>query len=199
MKEIALPPDVFANQGPGGKNEYFQDIKNRTNGTLKDYGSTELEKVNEMFQQGCSLISSGDTNGALEILLKVYALDPGHASACHLIGMLYDAQDDMDKAMVYLDQAVRLNPCSISFNKTLADVYFFRQGSVETAMQIYLNILNAYPEDVETLLAIGDVCMAVNKPNEGAVFFKRVLKIDNRNVSAKQRLAAINKTATSTG
>jgi tetratricopeptide (TPR) repeat protein len=199
LKEIALPPNVFANQGPGGNNEYFQDIKNRKNGAMKDYGSTELEKVNEMFQQGCSLISSGDTDGALDILLKVHELDPGHASACHLIGMLYDAQDDMDKAMVYLDQAVRLNPCSISFNKTLADAYFIRQGSVETGMQIYLNILNAYPEDVETLLAIGDVCIAVNKPNEGAVFFKRVLEIDNRNVSAKQRLAAINKTATSTG
>ena len=199
LKEIALPPNVFANQGPGGNNEYFQDIKNRKSGAMKDYGSTELEKINEMFQQGCSLISSGDTDGALDILLNVHELDPDHASACHLIGMLYDAQDDMDKAMAYLDQAVRLNPCSISFNKALAGAYFFRQGSVETAMQIYLNILNAYPEDVETLLSIGDVCMAVNKPNEGAVFFKRVLEIDSRNVSAKQRLAAINKTATSTG
>ena len=64
---------------------------------------------------------------------------------------------------------------------------------VEEALQIYVKILTICPEDIETLLITGHICVAIKKFDDAEEFYNRVLEIDPRNEGAKQNLVALKK------
>ena len=59
-------------------------------------------------------------------------------------------------------------------------------------MQIYVRILENYPEDIEALMAIGYICETVNKPDDARDFYHRVLGIEPWNLDARQKLDNLN-------
>jgi tetratricopeptide (TPR) repeat protein len=79
----------------------------------------------------------------------------------------------------------------LTFQKNLADLCWKKLGRIEDALKIYVDIMAAYPEDIETLLATGKICLSLRQPNDARVFFDRVLKIEPWNAEAHQQLRAV--------
>lgn len=125
---------------------------------------------------------------ALEKLTEVY---PDFGLAYNDLGVLYFNHKDKEKALAYYEKAAALLPDNITIQKNLANFYHYEQGRLEDAMQMYLNVLKQQPEDIETLLAIGDVCIAIEKLDEAKSFYNRVLEIEPWNSKAWQTLQAI--------
>ncbi|MGB9438932.1 MAG: glycosyltransferase [Desulfobacterales bacterium] len=55
-----------------------------------------------------------------------------------------------------------------------------------------MKILTICPEDIETLLITGHICVAIKKFDDAEEFYNRVLEIDPRNEGARQYLTALN-------
>ncbi len=71
--------------------------------------------------------------------------------------------DKKDKALVHYEKAAKLEPSNLIFQKNLAESYWIGFGRLEDAMNLYVNIIAAYPDDAEALLAIGCLCDKLEK------------------------------------
>ncbi|MBW2429336.1 MAG: glycosyltransferase, partial [Deltaproteobacteria bacterium] len=111
----------------------------------------------------------------LEMLAESY---PQFALAHNDLGVLHYQVGNKEKAHQFYEKAVELDPENMVFQKNLADFYYVEMGRAEDALRIYVKILEANPEDVETLLITGHICMALEKFQDAEVFYSRVLEIE---------------------
>lgn len=83
--------------------------------------------------------SQKEANGALEMFLAIY---PNYALVHNDLGVLYFKEGEKDKALGHYEQAARLEPESVTFQKNLADFYYVEAGRVEEAMSLYVKVLD---------------------------------------------------------
>lgn len=142
----------------------------------------------EMHAEVQRLISQGNASAArlqLEKLLKVH---PGFALAHNDLGVLCFQAGDKDRALRHYEEAARLQPENHTFQKNLADFYYIEQGRIEEALRIYVGILKARPEDIETLLATGHICVTLSRLEDAKTFYERVREIEPWNTEALRQL-----------
>ena len=82
----------------------------------------------------------------------------------------------------------------MTFKKNLADFYYFELDRIEEALEIYNTILSEKPEDLETLLVMGHICVKLDKIDDAIDFYNGILEIDSGNESAIEMLRQIRKT-----
>jgi len=150
-------------------------------------------KVRTLNQQGEDLFTKGDLEGALDVFTKALDIVPNNAVTHNNLGVLYYNLGDKEKALNHYRRAAELQPENITFQKNLADFYYVEMGQVEEAMQIYVKVLNANPEDIETLLILGHICVALKKFDDAKDFYSRILIIEPWNKDAKQFLEELEK------
>lgn len=137
------------------------------------------------------LIKAKKYDLAIMALEKVVEKYPDFAPAHNDLAVLNYNQGDKEKALSYYEKAAALDPDNVTIQKNLADYYHVELNRTEEAMQLYINVLKKNPEDIETLLAIGNVCIAAEKLTEAKTFYNRVLEIEPWNSKAWQTLQAI--------
>ncbi len=159
----------------------------------------EPKSPQEMYQEIQPLLNNGDPDkaiGALEELLQSY---PDTALVHNDLGVLYYHTGDKDKARDHYEQATRLMPENINFQKNLADFYYVELDRIEDSLKIYVGILKTDPRDVEALLATGQICKALKKTDDARDFFKRVLEIEPRNADARKHIEEIERQPSGVG
>lgn len=86
----------------------------------------------ELFKSALRAHQGDDAAAAARLYGEVLALDPDHAPARFLLGMLLLAAGRTDTALEHVRQAVRIDPLITSYRQGLAEV-FLAQGQVEAA------------------------------------------------------------------
>ncbi|MDB4264704.1 tetratricopeptide repeat protein, partial [bacterium] len=142
----------------------------------------------EIYQDLQSEMAGQDPQAVIEAFEKLSATDPDFAPAHNDLGVLYYQSGEKEKALTHYERAAHLEPGNAIFQKNLADFYFVEQGRVEDALKIYVDVLAAYPEDIETLLITGHICVSLRKFDDARVFYNRVLELDPWNADARQNL-----------
>ena len=142
----------------------------------------------EMYAEAVGQAGAGNIQTALILLEKLVAAHPDHALAHNDLGVLLYQMDKKDKALVHYETAAKLEPSNLIFQKNLAESYWIGFGRLEDAMNLYVNIIAAYPDDAETLLAIGCLCDKLEKSEDAVIFYQRALEADPSNVNAQARL-----------
>jgi glycosyltransferase involved in cell wall biosynthesis len=61
-------------------------------------------------------------------------------------------------------------------------------GNIRESLQIFINILRDYPNDLRTLLTLGDVYLASNQPAAALQYYSNALNIDPKNVETISRI-----------
>jgi tetratricopeptide (TPR) repeat protein len=140
------------------------------------------------YQKIQPLIKAGSRTEAIEGMEKLVEWYPGFALVHNDLGVLYSDEKDGEKALAHYEEAVRLDPENTTFLKNLADFYYVAEGRTEDAMRLYVKILAANPEDLETLLVIGGICEALEKYDDAKHFYTRALEIEPWSSDARQRL-----------
>jgi GT2 family glycosyltransferase/Tfp pilus assembly protein PilF len=152
----------------------------------------DLKSAEEWYQEEIQpVLNSGDSQKAISLLDKLLQSYPEFALAHNDLGVLYYHTGDKEKARHHYGCAVELMPANINFQKNLADFLFVEQGKVEEALQIYVNILAAQPDDVETLLIAGHICVALKKFEDAKEFYERLLALTPDNEDAAKNLQAL--------
>lgn len=140
----------------------------------------EYEKIRVQMNSG-----DGEALYQLEDLLLAH---PQFGPAHNDLGVLYYNQGDKEKALDHYEQAARLEPQNLTFQKNLADFYFVEAGRVEDALAIYNKVLEVDFGDVEALMSTGLICEALDRPEDARHFYNRVLENEPWNVDARQQL-----------
>jgi tetratricopeptide (TPR) repeat protein len=155
----------------------------------------------EQYAQIQTLINDGRPNEAVSALETLLEYNPDFALAHNDLGVLCYQQGDKDKALDAYETAARLEPSNSTFQKNLADYYYVEEGRVEEAMQVYVKVLENDPEDCETLLILGHICVALHKFEDAESFYNRLLAIEPWNAEARENIDKLAKrhTAITTG
>jgi Flp pilus assembly protein TadD len=153
---------------------------------------TNNQSPEEMYAQIKPLLDAEDLQPAIEALEKLLAVAPAFALAHNDLGVLCYRAGQKQKALGHYEQAVQIEPGNSTYQKNLADFYFVEQGRVEDALKIYVDVLAAYPEDVEILLITAHICVALHNFEDARVFYNRILEIEPWNADARQNLDKLN-------
>jgi GT2 family glycosyltransferase/Flp pilus assembly protein TadD len=145
----------------------------------------------EMYQQAQTLMKGNDPEPVIKALQDILVTFPDFALAHNDLGVLYYNCGKKDRALRHYEQAARLETGNITFKKNLADFYFVEQNRVEDALKLYVDVLAIQPEDVETLLITGHICVSLHRFDDAKVFYERVLEIEPWNADARQNLGTL--------
>ena len=151
----------------------------------------QLEADTGSHSRAQELASNGQTEEAIEVLENIVAGQPGNALAHNDLGVLYVQGGQSEKALQHYERASQLAPGNTIFKKNLADYYWVKMGRLEDALKSYVAILEVAPENVETLLSLGNVCNAMQQFEDARVFFERVLEIEPWNADAGDKLTEL--------
>jgi tetratricopeptide (TPR) repeat protein len=150
--------------------------------------------IEEMYQAAQSVANEGRNGEAIQRLEKLLESFPDFAVAHNDLGVLYYKTGNKAQACEHYEKSAQLEPTNIISQKNLADFYSAEMAEFEKAMQIYIRVLENFPEDIESLMAIGFICEAMYKPEDADVFYSKVLQIEPWNLEAKKKLDRLNVT-----
>jgi tetratricopeptide (TPR) repeat protein len=152
----------------------------------------ESDASPELAYQRCQeLVSNGQIELAITGLETLISRYSDFALAHNDLGVLYYQQGDKKRSLESYEQAVTLNPNNPNYQKNLADYYLTEQGEIEKALKIYLSVLNENPEDIDTLMVAGHICVAIGNSEAARTFYDRVLDVEPWNLEASERLESL--------
>jgi Flp pilus assembly protein TadD len=67
-------------------------------------------------------------------------------------------------------------------------------GRADDAIQIYLDLLKARPNDVETLLILGNICALAGRSDKAKIFYQKVLAVAPGNKNAWENIEILQNT-----
>ncbi len=149
------------------------------------------EDPDALYQKALGMAEAGDAAGAVTALESLVAAHPDHAAAHNDLGVLYYRQDDMDRCESHYAQAMALEPDNTVYQKNLADFYAVAANRYDEALQIYVALLAKDPHDVEALMGTGHICHLLERSDDAAHFFARVLEAEPWHEDARNCLDAI--------
>ncbi len=155
----------------------------------------DTKSAQDLYQEAQKTIQAGDPERAIAVLQALLAEYPDFALAHNDLAVLCYNRGEKEVALRHYEQAARLNPANPVFQKNLADFYYVELGRVQDALTIYQSILAARPKDVETLLVVGHICVALKRFDDAQVFYSKVLEIEPENTMACENLQALQKHA----
>ncbi|MGD8992819.1 MAG: tetratricopeptide repeat protein, partial [Desulfobacterales bacterium] len=155
-------------------------------------GKAKSQSPEEIYQNIKRKLSTFSTDEAIEHFQKLVELYPEFALGHNDLGVLHYNEGHKENALKHYRLAAQLQPENITFRKNLADFLFVEMGKVEEALKIYEDILNMHPQDVETLLITGHICVSLKRFEEATVFYNRVLELEPDNSDAKNNIHALN-------
>jgi tetratricopeptide (TPR) repeat protein len=150
----------------------------------KPQGTDNL--ADDYYESAILKAQSGDIAGAIQYLEKAVENNPRHGLAHNDLGVLHYQMGNKDVAVRHYEEAARLDPDNAIFQKNLGDFYYAERGDVQAALEKYVEALRLNPEDTETLINTGQICLAVDKSDDARHFFQRALEIEPGNNDVRQ-------------
>lgn len=152
---------------------------------------TGAESPEKLYQTAQGFMKSGRKKEAVGVLEKLVASYPEHAFAHNDLGFLYFNEGDKEKVLQHYKKAAALEPQNHMFQKSLADFYYVVLGQVEDALEYYAKALSSNPVDINTLLMLGHISIALTKFDAATNFYNDVLKIEPWNKDANEKMHAL--------
>jgi FkbM family methyltransferase len=150
-----------------------------------------LKTPEAMYRDAQAKIEQESYADAVQILERLLLSFSDFALAHNDLGVLYFNQGETEMSFSHYKEAARIEPKNSVFRKNLADFHYIVNGDVQSALEIYVDLLANDPEDKETLLALGQICTEQEKFDDAQVFYRRVLTIDPLNIDADRGLNAL--------
>jgi len=149
------------------------------------------KSFDELYREAQEIAATGRFAEALQKLEELLGLQPGNAVLYNDLGVICYKLGDVSAAQANYERSVALDSANPVFARNLADLYFAELGRGDDAIRIYLDLHRRNPRDIETLINLGHICSAVDRPAEARNFYQRALEIEPWNSDARQALAAM--------
>lgn len=150
-----------------------------------------VQSPEQLHRQALELANAGNSSGARRVLQELLARYPQYAPGHNDLGVLCQQDGDLIQARRHHEEAHRLQPGNLNFQKNLADLLYVACGETEEALKLYVKILGGNPRDIETLKVVSDICLEAGKLDDARSFLETILKIEPWNSDAREALAAV--------
>ena len=165
----------------------------------KDSADPSVLDHDALYRQALDKAGKGDTKGAIDDLNLLVPEEPHKASLYNDLGVLYYQQGEKISARDNYEKAVELAPDEPTSQKNLADFYLMEEGRIEDALKLYVRVLEKNPQDVDSLLATGLVCIKMNNLNEARSFYQRAQEIEPWNANVREAMERLERLETESG
>ena len=139
------------------------------------------------------LAEAGRFDEAAAILTELGRQRPDDAVVHNDLGVVLYQAGEKGRALTHYRRAAELAPEEITFQKNLADFLYVENGDVAEALKVFVRILDRHPDDVETLLTTGHICVSLERFEDAAHFYQRVLEVEPWHGDARRFLDAVEK------
>ncbi len=119
--------------------------------------------------------------GGYENLLEHY---PDSAQGHNDLGVLYYKIGNREKALIHLRKAATIEPGNIVYLKNMADFLYSEMGEVKDAFDWYQRVLEIKPDDIESLMISGHICISEHHFDDAKAFYRKVLDLEPWNDDA---------------
>lgn len=143
------------------------------------------------YEEICTLASEGKDAEALTALERFVEAHPRDGRAHNDLGVLSYRAGSASQALEHYRLAVECEPRDIIYRKNLADLTYIELHDPEAALRHYVEILTISPRDTETLLALAQVCLDLQKDNDALVFLDTLLGNEPWNTQAREMRSAL--------
>lgn len=146
------------------------------------------------FEYGLLLEQDGSQQQAIKRMEKVLELEPDHAEALNYLGYTWaDKNINLDKALQYIQQSMRLKPGNWYIQDSLGWVYF-RMGEYDLAVHEILEALTLEPADPHIYEHLGDIYLALKdqkKAKRAYMKAKELFKDHNDKIRILEKINGI--------
>jgi len=140
-----------------------------------------------LFQLGVIEEKEGNLDQTLKYMEQIISSYPDHADALNFVGyILADRNEQLDRAMVLISRANRLEPDNGYILDSLAWVNY-RMGNFEEAWEIIKRAVSLKPEQAELWYHYGDIAAALKKKKSAAKGYNKALKLNPENAGEINR------------
>lgn len=145
-----------------------------------------------ILREARSQVRRGQTDKAIEKLERLLQVYPSYFEAHNDLGVLHYGKGNTGKARHHYEKAVSMDRTNATALKNLADLYLAESGQTEDALRLYNEVLARDPDDVETLAALGSVCITLGRFDDAVPFYERILRVEPCNTPAREILEKLN-------
>ncbi|HOD35758.1 MAG TPA: glycosyltransferase [Syntrophales bacterium] len=160
-------------------------------GLFPPEGKRRPEETGEKYANARKPSCPQKEDEAIDTLGRHLEFSPEDALAHNDLGVLCYKKGQKDKALEYYEKAAALDPRNTTILKNLADFYYIESGRIDKAFEIYQRILTDHPDDVETLISLGHIVIAMGRLDVAEKLFNRVLEIEPQNITVRDSLEAL--------
>ena len=119
---------------------------------------------------------AGRLQAAEQIYRQILAVEPSHADAWHLLGIVNGQTGNHQRAAEYIDRALTVKPDWAEAHYNLG-VAWKAQGKLEEAVASYRRALELQPDYAEARNNLGVALKAQGKPEEAVACYRRALEL----------------------
>lgn len=191
IKYLKINPNNIAIQKMLAQTYILLDQPGKAHSLIGELLSHDANDVTTLQLQSQVLFSRGKTNAAFSSLLKAINTDPNNIILREQLIKAYIASGKTNEALTQIATLQSLNK-DTQKSQRLTVLTYVQAGNIDKAINIANKMLEANPNDVETLSLMGSL-HASNKDNQQArQYFNHSLQQSN-NLSAAVGLATLNK------
>lgn len=151
----------------------------------------QIRTPDELYAEAQQLVQQDRLSEAHLLMEDLARNNSSNALYHNDLGVLRYRRGDVEGARRAYEKSVELQPANRNFRKNLADLYFAELGMTDDAIRIYLELFQQQPRDIETLASLGQISVAVGRPNEAKSFFRRALEIEPWNAEVRAALQGL--------
>ncbi len=154
--------------------------------------TTWPENANIVYRLGLIHDKMGDHDQAMALMEKTIGMNPEHADALNYLGYsLIEQGQDLERAQVLIENAIRIEPDNGYFIDSLAWVYF-KQKKIRQAWQEIKRAVRFAPEDPVIWEHYGDIATAMHFLGEARKGYAKAVEIQGDNLeSVRTKLNAL--------
>lgn len=161
-----------------------------------EVAASQIAKTDdEWYRDAMACVARDAQEEAVHCLERLIRQNPRHALAHNDLGVLYQRLGNASQSRYHHEEAVRLEPENIIFQKNLADLLYLEFYAFEDALKIYVHLQAKAPQDVEVLKAIASICQAIGNLTDARFFLERVLDVKPWDREAQEALRVVQQAA----
>jgi serine/threonine protein kinase/tetratricopeptide (TPR) repeat protein len=142
------------------------------------------------FAEARDLVDNIDPAGAAKALRRVLELDPDFDAAYPLLAASYLNLDQADQARAAFQQAfARIDRMSDRQRFMTRGMYYATQGEPKKALDVYLNMVERFPDDRVALRHLAQTYSVLNQNGKALETAKRILDRDPKDLRARSNAA----------